>query len=190
MPVEQRDRFLGNIDSETARLQALADRLLHLAQVEQRRGLEERVRIDLRAMIDELLQQLAPRLVAAQITATNAVTAGVVVVGERFLLRQAILNLIDNAVDFTPAGRGILVSAMAATRGVTLVVFNEGEPIPDYALPRVTERFYSLPRSGTGRKSTGLGLNFVCEVAALHGGALSIENALGGVRVALTLPSE
>ena len=72
---------------------------------------------------------------------------------------------------------------------IAVDVFNQGEPIPDYALPRVTERFYSLPRPGSGRKSTGLGLNFVQEVAQLHGGAFSISNADGGVRARLTLPA-
>ena len=67
-------------------------------------------------------------------------------------------------------------------------MFNEGEPIPDYALPRVTERFYSLARPGSGRKSTGLGLNFVQEVAQLHGGAFRIANEAGGVRAELVLP--
>mgnify|MGYP003537656168 FL=1 len=61
--------------------------------------------------------------------------------------------------------------------------------IPDYALPRLTERFYSLPRPNTGRKSTGLGLNFVQEVASLHGGALQVSNVPGGVEVCLRLPA-
>jgi two-component system sensor histidine kinase CreC len=67
-------------------------------------------------------------------------------------------------------------------------VFNQGEPIPDYALPRVTERFYSLPRPATGRKSTGLGLSFVREAAHLHDGAFQIRNVEDGVEARLTLP--
>jgi two-component system sensor histidine kinase CreC len=129
----------------------------------------------------------------AQVTASNVVPADAVVTGERFLLRQALTSLLDNAIDFTPAGRGILVDAkpgpvMATAPTIALGVFNEGEPIPDYALPRVTERFYSLARPGSGRKSTGLGLNFVQEVAGLHGGLFRIANEAGGVRAELVLP--
>ena len=62
------------------------------------------------------------------------------------------------------------------------------QAIPDYALPRLTERFYSLARPGSGRKSTGLGLNFVQEVAQLHGGSLQVCNFDGGVEVRLRLP--
>lgn len=74
-------------------------------------------------------------------------------------------------------------------------LFNQAEPIPEYALPRLSERFYSLPRPVSGRKSTGLGLNFVEEVMKLHGGSLQIGNVPGGVEVVLhlhtvsTLPS-
>ena len=67
-------------------------------------------------------------------------------------------------------------------------LFNETSPIPDYALPRLTERFYSLPRPDSGRKSTGLGLNFVEEVVKLHGGQLAICNVPGGVQVTVRLP--
>jgi two-component system, OmpR family, sensor histidine kinase CreC len=195
MPPAQRDRFLTHIDVETARLKSMSDRLLHLAQVEQRRELEERVVVPLRPLVDELLAELAARMEVAQVTASNAVPADAVVTGERFLLRQALTNLLDNAIDFTPSGRGLLVEArpgpaVAGAPAIALAVFNEGEPIPDYALPRVTERFYSLARPGSGRKSTGLGLNFVQEVAGLHGGQFRIANEAGGVRAELLLPRD
>jgi two-component system sensor histidine kinase CreC len=111
--------------------------------------------------------------------------------GERFLVRQALANLLDNAMDFTPRGGeiNIRVASPVPAGMIAVDVFNRGEPIPDYALPRVTERFYSLPRPGSGRKSTGLGLNFVQEVAHLHGGSFAISNVQGGVRATLTLPS-
>lgn len=72
---------------------------------------------------------------------------------------------------------------------MTLHLFNQGEAIPDYALGRLTERFYSLPRPNGGRKSTGLGLNFVQEVVELHGGSLQIRNLDDGVDVTLKLPA-
>ncbi|MGK9517651.1 ATP-binding protein, partial [Salmonella enterica subsp. enterica] len=104
-----------------------------------------------------------------------------------FLLRQALGNLLDNALDFTPPGGTLRFSAQAQHNEVQVSLFNQAAPIPDYALPRLSERFYSLPRPVSGRKSTGLGLNFVEEVMKLHGGALQIGNVQGGVQVVLHL---
>jgi two-component system, OmpR family, sensor histidine kinase CreC len=188
MTGEQRDRFLDHIDVETVRLQSMSERLLNLAQVEQRRGLEERVSFGLHAMVAEILLACAPRLEAAGIHTLNVVPESLNVEGERFLLRQAIANLIDNAVDFTRPGGTVLVEAAVVASQVVITVINEGEAIPDFALPRLTERFYSLPRPATGRKSTGLGLNFVQEVAQLHGGTFVIGNDAAGVRAELRLP--
>jgi two-component system sensor histidine kinase CreC len=188
MPPVQRERFLNNIDSETARLGALSERLLHLAHVEQRRELEERVTIPLEPLVGELLEAQAARFSARRIHAENRIPAELAARGERFLIRQALANLIDNAADFTPEGGALSVSAEESPGELRVRVFNEGEPIPDYALPRVIERFYSLPRPSTGRKSTGLGLSFVLEVAQLHSGTFQIDNVAGGVCAELRLP--
>jgi two-component system sensor histidine kinase CreC len=68
-------------------------------------------------------------------------------------------------------------------------VSDHGPGVPDYALPRVFERFYSLPRPQGGSRSSGLGLCFVAEVAALHGGQARLANRdEGGARASLVLP--
>ena len=185
MPAAQRQRFVANISEEGERLQNLVERLLHLAQVEQRQGLEERVAVPLQAMIDELVHAQMARIEQRQVQVDNQVDASQQLLGERFLLRQALSNLLDNALDFTPPGGLIRFACEADGESLQLRLFNQGAAIPDYALPRLTERFYSLARPATGRKSTGLGLNFVQEVAQLHGASLNIANVKGGVEVRL-----
>lgn len=187
MPAEQRARFVGNIAGESERLQQLIERLLNLAQVEQRQGLEERVPVALHELASELIDERMARVQAVQLE--NAIPSQATVHGERFLLRQALGNLLDNALDFTPADGVIRFDAQPEGEGWRVELFNQGEAIPEFALPRLTERFYSLPRPASGRKSTGLGLNFVAEVATLHGGELSVENVDGGVRAILLLPA-
>ncbi|UCL87600.1 two-component system sensor histidine kinase CreC [Pseudomonas sp. HS-18] len=186
MPAEQRARFVGNIAGESERLQQLIERLLNLAQVEQRQGLEECVPVALHELASELVDERMARVQGVQLE--NAIPPQATVLGERFLLRQALGNLLDNALDFTPAGGVIRFDAQPDGEGWRVELFNQGEAIPEFALPRLTERFYSLPRPASGRKSTGLGLNFVAEVATLHGGELSVENVDGGVRATLFLP--
>jgi two-component system sensor histidine kinase CreC len=79
-------------------------------------------------------------------------------------------------------------SAERVGEQIEFKLFNQAEAIPDYALPRLNERFYSLPRPDSGRKSTGLGLNFVEEVVKLHGGQLWVGNVGGGVEARVCLP--
>jgi two-component system sensor histidine kinase CreC len=184
----QRLRFVGNIDSESARMQQLIERLLNLAQVEQRQGLEERVAVPLAVLVDELLQGQAARIEGKQLRIQQTIAADLLLIGEPFLLRQALGNLLENALDFTPVEGLLRFSAERVGEQIECRLFNETAPIPDYALPRLTERFYSLPRPDSGRKSTGLGLNFVEEVIKLHGGAMQIRNVENGVEVTLRLP--
>lgn len=187
MPLAQQQRFISNIDSESVRMQQLIERLLNLAQVEQRQGLEERVAVPLAALVDDLLSAQAARIEGRQLRIEQMIAADLVLFGEPFLLRQALGNLLENALDFTPFKGVLRFSAAKVGRQIELRLFNQAEAIPDYALPRLSERFYSLPRPDSGRKSTGLGLNFVEEVVKLHGGVLSIGNVEGGVEVLVRL---
>ena len=109
--------------------------------------------------------------------------------GDGYLLRQALHNLIDNAIAFSPSGAEIALQAEVDGQGVRLQVADRGAGIPDYARERVFERFYSLARPGSGRRSSGLGLPFVQEVARLHDGRASVDIREGGGTVAsLWLP--
>lgn len=186
---QRRSRLECNIAGEIGRLQRIVEGVLNLARAENRGRLDDEEEILLDDLWRDVLSTRSERLAAKKLRVEGALER-VCVRGNRFLLRQALANLLDNAMDFTPRGAAITIGARLdeIARTVAVDVFNQGEPIPDYALPRVTERFYSLPRPGSGRKSTGLGLNFVQEVAQLHGGSFSISNAEGGVRATLALP--
>jgi two-component system sensor histidine kinase CreC len=187
MPLAQQQRFVSNIDSESVRMQQLIERLLNLAQVEQRQGLEERVAVPLAGLVDEVLKAQAARIEGKQLRVEQQISTDLTLTGEPFLLRQALGNLLENALDFTPVQGVLRFSAERVGEQIEFRLFNQAEAIPDYALPRLSERFYSLPRPDSGRKSTGLGLNFVEEVVKLHGGSLSIGNVEGGVEVRLRL---
>ncbi|AZC40442.1 two-component system sensor histidine kinase CreC [Pseudomonas chlororaphis] len=189
MPGEQRARFVSNIDSESARMQHLIERLLNLAQVEQRHGLEEREAVPLAELANQVLDSQKARIEGKGLQVEQRIDPGLKLSGEAFLLRQALGNLLENALDFTPAGGVLRLSASRAGDQLRFSLFNQAEPIPDYALARLTERFYSLPRPDSGRKSTGLGLNFVEEVVQLHGGQMQIGNVEGGVEVTLRFPA-
>ena len=188
-PPEVRARFLANIAAETERLHDLVERLLQLAGLERR---ERRVLAqDLAAgeLVDEVLASFAAQAANKQVAVSAAVEPGLMVRGERFLVRQALANLVANAIDFAPAGSAVEVAATGRDGMAELVVRDRGPGVPAWAVERIFERFYSLPRPDTGRKGSGLGLAFVREVADLHGGSASVANRVdGGAEARLRLP--
>ena len=174
IPAEQRTRFLSNIRAESARLERLIEELLALSVIENRKRLEAPQRIDITALVDRVITETHARTSAVSIEFRPAQAA--FVRGDEFMLQHAIANLIQNAVEFSPAGGEISVSVEKAGRSVTVRVRDQGPGVPDYALNKVFDRFYSLPRPSTGKKSSGLGLCLVREVGHLHNGRVTLTN--------------
>jgi two-component system sensor histidine kinase CreC len=184
---ERRARLEANIAAETARLQRIVEGVLDLARAENRGRLDEREEIAFDDLVRDVLATRADRL-AGKALRVETELAPARVSGSRFLLRQAVANLIDNAADFSPAG-GVLAISLAADGQARLCIRDHGPGIPDYALPRLFERFYSVPRPDSGERSSGLGLNLVQEVARLHGGSIELRNhPEGGAEACLDLP--
>ncbi|TWI03421.1 two-component system sensor histidine kinase CreC [Luteimonas cucumeris] len=190
LPEAERARFAANVQGQSERLNEMIEKLLALAAVEHRNGLDQRERIDVSELVDEAVEALRPRLLQGEVdVSVSAPARPVVVVGDRFLLRQALRNLLDNAIDFAPRGSGIEVRWSRDERDAVLQVGDRGPGVPEFAQERVFERFYSLPRPNGGR-STGLGLTFVREVAGLHGGNVRlVPREGGGAQAELRLPA-
>jgi two-component system sensor histidine kinase CreC len=191
MPEADRERFAGNIQRQAERLRQLIDRLLALADVEQMRQLRTVEPVDLAALTRELLNTAEPRLRLRNLQMDVSIAEGVTVRGDRFLIAQALQNLLDNAIDFSPHGGALTVSVRALQGAVEWSVRDEGPGVPDYAAEKIFDRFYSLPRADTQEKSSGLGLCLVKEVSELHGGKLKIDNVSDprGCRASWTLPA-
>jgi two-component system, OmpR family, sensor histidine kinase CreC len=189
LPAEERARFLENLRTESARMQQIVERMLRLAALEARRGLEGVERVAMDAVVREAVEVLRPVAVVRGVELRVECTGEAWVKGEVFLLVQAVVNLVQNAVEFSPEG-GIVTVRVALEGGWMALEVEDGGPgVPEFAKERIFERFYSLPRPETGRKSTGLGLSFVREIAALHGGSVTVGNrAEGGARAGLRLP--
>jgi two-component system sensor histidine kinase CreC len=192
MPQERREKFVANIQAEARRLQNIIDRLLALSALESRKKLDHPAAVALADVAHSVCAQLQPAAEAQGVRIELKCEGEPQVLGESFLLESGLHNLLQNAIDFSPEGGAIQVRVApdAAGEQAELVVEDEGPGIPDYALPRLFERFYSLQRPATGRKSSGLGLCFVREAAALHRGSIEVENRRdrSGVRAVLRLP--
>lgn len=189
MSDEQRASFIKNIDIESQRLQKLIDRLLNLAKIEHQQSLHQPVTIQLAELVQSILARYQIRFDQKKIHLQVQLDNTISILGETFLLEQAICNLLDNALDFTPESGRMELILESKNNQIQLSLFNQGETIPEFALPKLTDRFFSLPRPDTGKKSTGLGLNFVQEIMELHKGKLEIANTDSGVVARLIFPT-
>jgi two-component system sensor histidine kinase CreC len=183
MPPDQQRRFAANIAHETHRMQEVVDRMMELTALESRRMLLEQQRVPLAPLLRELVT--SARAKAPGLRMELEVHDEVSVEGDPFLLRRAVGNLLDNAVDFSgprpegaPDGADILVTLERQGQQACISVRDHGPGVPAFAQDKVFDKFFSLARPASGKRSTGLGLAFVREIATLHQGSVSLGNAL------------
>lgn len=189
MPQAERERFLANITHETQRIQEIVDRMMELTALETRHALERTQRVALVPLLHDVATSAQAAAAARDVQVRVVAETGATVEGDPFLLRRAISNLLDNAIDFSPTGREVVLALNTTSRLARITVRDHGKGIPDYAKEKVFEKFYSLARPHSQKKSTGLGLAFVKEIAALHRGRIELGNApRGGALATLTLP--
>lgn len=190
LPEAKRVQFLGNIQSESLRLQNLIDQLLALSSLENRTELGAPTRISLSALARRVVDHHESCALEKQIHFEVKGAKIDWARGEEFLLETALSNLVQNAIDFSPMDATVTIEIRVVDDWVEVCVSDEGTGIPEYAVERIFDRFYSLPRPSSERKSSGLGLCFTREAVQLHGGTLAIRNRIdqSGVEAVIALP--
>lgn len=189
MPSRQQGLFLANIKNESLRIQRIVDRMLALSALESRKSLLNKEEVGVPELLQQVLAGKQPQIVRKELQVLCQAPAGLKAFGDAFLLHQAMSNLVQNAIDFSPAQGLVTIRGVAATSGVRLEVIDQGPGIPDFAGTRIFEKFFSLKRPDSHRKSTGLGLNFVQQIALIHRGTIRVENLEGtGTRAVLRFP--
>jgi two-component system sensor histidine kinase CreC len=189
MPQAEREHFLANIAGETQRIQEIVDRMMELTTLETQRALERSETVSLAPLLHDVAASAQGAAGARQIRLHVAIDSNAKVEGDPFLLRRAVSNLLDNAIDFSPPGAEVALALHVGSREARITVRDHGQGIPDYAREQVFEKFYSLARPHSQKKSTGLGLAFVKEIAILHRGRIELANApRGGAIATLSLP--
>ena len=188
LPAADRERFALQIGEQVQRLREMVDRLLELSRLESLQAPAHPQALRLKALVDEQLAQRAALLSQRRLQVAWLANDESELTGDAEALALAVSNLLANALDFAPDGSTLELGL--ARRGGELVftLRDQGPGAPDYAAPRLGERFFSTPRPRDGRKGSGLGLAIVRQVAQLHGGRLVFENAAPGLRVRLVLP--
>jgi len=189
MPPEQQSKFLANIRNEAGRINDIVERLLALSALENLKMLSANEKLNLQSIMSEVLESKQPLLKRRGIAIHCEIPAEITISGDKFLLHEALANLVQNAIDFSAQNDDIRIAGHLENKSINIIIEDHGPGIPDYALDKVFDKFYSLQRPETGKKSTGLGLNFVRQVASLHSGDIILQNRdSGGTRAILSLP--
>lgn len=183
LPAADRTQFATQVVEQSERLQRLIDRLLELSKLEQRQHAESSAApVSLAACAQHAVRQCEARAqqrrVALRLSGHGGSGAW-----EAELVTLAIGNLIDNAIDFSPQGSTVHVDL----DGAAVTVRDEGPGVPDFALPRLGERFFTTARPDGARSGSGLGLAIVRRIMALHEGSMHARNAPSGAGLQVTL---
>lgn len=185
MPLEDRHRFLTNIRTEVDRSERLINRLLHLAALEGKTELQKREPIVINTLMEESVRLLKTQADIRKVKIkVEHPPQPVIFPGDFYIIRAALENLLQNAIDFSPEDSTIVVKLAQGEETISLSVKDEGPGLPDYAIEKAFDRFYSHRPEASASKGSGLGLTFVREAAYLHGGTARIGNSPEGGAIA------
>ena len=180
-------RTLQDLGDEVDALAATLKDLRDYSLAEADSSLSGSEPVDVSGVFEEAAEVVRALAEAHDITCETSIMPGLIVWGNAVRLRQVVLNLGENAVQFTPAGGRMDIRAISADHNVVLRVEDTGTGIAAEALPHVFERRYKVPVSGL-RSGSGLGLAIVKRIVDAHGGSMRIESKVGeGTRATVTL---
>jgi len=188
---EERRRSLAIIDQEARRLTQLVENTLQFTRAERGTIALDLEDHDLGELVRDSIAACAPIAAARGARIVAEVPEGLFARVDAGALRQILLNLLDNAVKYGPAGQEVLVRLEPGTGVARILVEDRGPGIPERDRERIWEKFVRLDRDRqTNAAGAGIGLSVVRELASLHGGRVSVEDApSGGARFTVSLPA-
>lgn len=186
---EARVGRLASAIAEADRLEKIFDAVLRIARIEAGRHDVTKRRIDLSTLLEDAVDYYRPAAEERGIALSAAIEPAIAIAGDADLIFQAMTNLIDNAIKYTPEGGDVgLVAAVEPAMGTVAITLTDSGPgISAEHRARVTERFYRAP-SVADLPGEGLGLSLVAAVAALHESRLAFEDGAPGLCVRWILP--
>ncbi len=178
----RREALLGEAVAEADRLQAIFEAVLRISRIEAARYAGGTAEVDLSALLEDAVDYYQPEAEAREQRLETAIAPGLRIHGDCDLLFQATLNLIDNALKYSPRGGCVLVSGTEEAGSILFSVTDNGPGIPPELHEKVTERFFRAPEAAS-EPGLGLGLTLVSAVAAYHQSKLDFADAGPGLSV-------
>jgi len=180
----------GEIEAAVAETDSLIttfNALLLIAEADAGVSRGEMSPIDLAPVAEDMAELYAPLAEEQGVSLKIAPAGATMIDGNRSFISQALANLVDNAIKYTPSGGSVTVTALETPQGVELRVADSGPGIPAEERARVVERFVRLEASRNS-PGTGLGLSLVAAVARLHDARLILEDNHPGLRATIRFP--
>ncbi len=186
------ERALDEVERQVDRLIRLSTDLLFLARLDQARARTQAERVDLGALLEAIVEQLRPLAEDRGITLHEDIPPGLAVVGDFDHLTRLFLNLLDNALKYTPPAGRVAVRARGEGADIRVTIRDTGSGIAPEHLPRIFDRFYRAEAARSRDDGgAGLGLAIAFEIARAHGGTLSVESGPGeGATFTVALPGQ
>lgn len=186
---ETRDSLVS-ISAEVRRLAEMTDHLLTLANMDSMWGKKEHASVDLTELTGETIDQMNLLAEEKGIRLKVRASPSARVSGDRNRLKQVLVNLLDNAIKYTPAGGAVDVEIQSHMDLVQLVVRDSGIGIPTEHHENIFRRFFRMS-TDRGARGAGLGLSIARSICQAHGGTLNVQSALGiGSEFRVELPTE
>jgi signal transduction histidine kinase len=176
------ERAVSDLDGVTAVFQAL----MRIAEIEVGARRSAFAEVDMGPLLADLAELYGAVAEENGLTLRLEVPDTLPILGDRDLLQQAVANLLDNAIKFSPDGGAVLLCGLREARQVCITVADQGPGIPEADRPRATERFFR-GEAARNTPGSGLGLALVQAVAMLHEGSLQLEDAHPGLRATICL---
>jgi two-component system phosphate regulon sensor histidine kinase PhoR len=189
---EHNAEFVRKIEKHSENLTTLIDDLLEISQLEAKRGLGEFVPVSVARVVGRTLETLAAKAKKKRIELTvDCGDKELTATGVEDHLYRAVLNLVDNALNYTDSGGKVTVACGRSDQGVEISVSDTGIGIAKDHLPRLFERFYRVDKARSrDLGGTGLGLAIVKHVMNIHNGSVSVESQEGkGSKFTLIFPA-
>jgi len=185
--------FLSIMNKETERLTRLVEDLLELSKLEGKRVVTRWQQVQIVDNIKQVIDMFEPRAREKNLALLTELPLRLPCIkGDPDMLTQVLINLVDNAIKYTPADGKVTIRALTQKDAIKVMVEDTGIGIPPESLPRIYERFYRVDKARSRELGgTGMGLAIVKHIIRAHGGQTFIESAVGkGSTFSFTLPIE
>ncbi len=189
LPEEYRRVLVSQLE-EFQKLNRLINRLLELARAEAGEIQLTTRAFDLSAVLHSLIEQIEPIAASKNVSLALRCSDPIRLAGDQHWLERAILNLVDNAIKFTPDGGRVWIEAAARNGSAAIEVFDTGIGIPEESLGHIFERFYQVDASRSKQvQGVGLGLAIAKWIVEAHHGSIEVKSETGvGSCFAILLP--